>query len=204
MLITAHRGSFTPRVQVGGDASYLISAKKHYVLQCPSAELTDVQNLAAAAIAIYPGGVIVLSAALLFACRKTLLYGESSTPFSRSIAFLHASLSPQFFYFDLLEMAKKLLLVGFASLIAPGSLSQITLAVVGSLLFLVLHLQSYPYKAKLDNVLATAAHLMLCMFFIWCMLLQTDALSDEEDSGKMSEARSLRARVVIISRFAQA
>ena len=60
---------------------------------------------------------------------------------------------PSFFYFDILELTKKLLLIGFASLIKPGSLVQIMIAVIVSLLFLVLHLQASPYQRHLDNIL---------------------------------------------------
>ena len=59
---------------------------------------------------------------------------------------------PSYFYFDLLELCKKLLLIGFASLIEPGSLLQIMVAVLVSLLFLVLHLQSLPYRRNMDNL----------------------------------------------------
>ena len=93
--------------------AYLLSASKQYAVACPSEELEAAQSIAWAAIILYPVGVIVLCASLLFACRSTLLHSSHSlTPFARSISFLHSSLAPEFFFFDLLEMAKKLLLIG--------------------------------------------------------------------------------------------
>ena len=59
--------------------------------------------------------MIVLSAYLLFLGRQTLLLEGQETPFSRSIAFLHAPFVSKFFYFELLELTKKLILIGFAS-----------------------------------------------------------------------------------------
>ena len=96
-------------------------------------------------------------------------------------------------------MTKKLLLVGFASRLAPGSLEQSVLAVIVSLLFLVLHLQSRPYKAELDNVVATATHLTLAMFFIWCTLLQTGVLGDPEDYNPPSGSGSIISIVMLLS-----
>ena len=93
-----------------------------------------------------------------------------STPFTRSIGFLHAPFRPDFFYFDILELAKKLLLIGFASLIAPGSLVQIMIAVIVSQLFLVLHLQSLPFRRPMDNILATMMNLSLVIFFLYARL----------------------------------
>ena len=72
-------------------------------------------------------------------------------------------------------------LIGFASLIEPGTLAQITVAVIVSLLFLVLHLQSLPYRRNMDNILATMVNLSLVLFFFWTSLLQTGALGGDDD-----------------------
>ena len=48
------------------------------------------QSLAWLAIMLYPVGVVVLSAWLLYLGRQTLLLEGESTPYTRSIAFLHA------------------------------------------------------------------------------------------------------------------
>ena len=93
----------------------MVSYPRHYAIQCPSNELSDAQSLAWAAIFLYPVGVVLLSAWLLYLSRQALLLEEQSTPYTRSIAFLHAPFVPKFFYFELLELTKKLLLIGFAS-----------------------------------------------------------------------------------------
>ena len=93
----------------------MVSYPRHYAIQCPSNELSDAQSLAWAAIFLYPVGVVLLSACLLYLSRQALLLEEQTTPYTRSIAFLHAPFVPKFFYFELLELTKKLLLIGFAS-----------------------------------------------------------------------------------------
>ena len=174
--------------EMGETQRFIVSYRKHYAITCPSSELTEAQSIAWLAIVLYPVGVIVLCALLLYFGRSTLLLAEEGTPYTRSIAFLHAPFRPTFFYFDLLELCKKLLLVGFASLIEPGSLKQMMVAVLVSQLFLVLHLQSLPYRNHLDNVLSTVINLSLCVFFIWCLMLQMGALGDDDDleSGRLS------------------
>ena len=174
--------------EMGETQRFIVSYRKHYAITCPSSELTAAQSIAWLAIVLYPVGVIVLCALLLYVGRSTLLLEEEDTPYTRSIAFLHAPFRPTFFYFDLLELCKKLLLVGFASLIEPGSLKQMMVAVLVSQLFLVLHLQSLPYRNHLDNVLSTVINLSLCVFFIWCLMLQMGALGDDDalESGRLS------------------
>ena len=127
----------------GSTQRYLLSYSKNYAIECPSDELTRVQGLAWCAIILYPVGVLVLCTLLLFSTRQRLLLEDHNT-FSQALGFMHSSFVPHYFFFDLMEMAKKLLLVGFASLISPGSLEQIVIGVLISLLFLVLHLQAYP------------------------------------------------------------
>ena len=109
--------SFTD--EVGGSQAFLVSFPKHYALACPSDELTDAQSIAWVAIFLYPVGVVVLCAYLLSISRQVLLLEEQATPCTRSIAFLHAPFVPKFFYFELLELTKKLLLIGFASVHLP-------------------------------------------------------------------------------------
>ena len=167
--------------ELGESQAFLISDRKHYAVPCPSDELKGAQSTAWLAIFLYPVGIILLSAWLLYLGRSTLLLEQESTPYTRSISFLHAPFKPTYFYFDLLELAKKLFLIGFASLIEPGTLAQITVAVIVSLLFLVLHLQSLPYHRNMDNILATMVNLSLVLFFFWTSLLQTGALGGDDD-----------------------
>jgi len=185
--------------ELGESKAFLISSRKHYVLTCPSDELSDAQSLAWVAILIYPVGTILFSAWLLYLGRARLLLEEESTPYIRSIAFLHAPFVPSYFYFDLLELCKKLLLIGFASLIEPGSVVQLMIAVLVSLLFLVLHLQSLPYRRHLDNMLATMINLSLCVFFIWCLLLQTGTLANEDNSGELSDTGTAVSVMMLLS-----
>ena len=224
--------------------SFLISQERHYALACPSEGLVEAQSIAWVAILLYPVGVLVLIAYLLYISSHALLLEEQDTPYTRSIAFLHAPFVPKFFYFELLELTKKLLLIGFASalrptlvepscclgvisraahskashllltracvcctvpcdsqLIEPGSLLQIMAAVIVSQLFLVLHLQSMPFRSSMDNILATMVNLSLVVFFFWCSLLQTGALGDKGDieSGHLSPMGQTVSVLMLIS-----
>ena len=60
--------------EVGEAQHFLVSYRKHYAVPCPSDELSDAQSIAWVAILLYPVGVIVLSAWLLYLGRSTLLF----------------------------------------------------------------------------------------------------------------------------------
>ena len=127
----------------------------------------------------------MLCALLLYIGRSTLLL-EEGTPYTRSIAFLHAPFRPAFFYLILSSSPE--VAAHWLPLIEPGSLTQMMVAVLVSILFLVFHLQSLPYRSNLDNVFSTMINLSLCVFFIWCLMLQMGALDDDDalESGRLS------------------
>ena len=74
---------------------------------------------------------------LLLAARKALST-EEETRLSAALGFLHREFEPRYFWWEILEVVKKLVLVGFAAIILPGSVTQLIVAFVVSLLFLLL------------------------------------------------------------------
>ena len=75
-----------------------------YTLECgaegePTAEYQRLRDVAAVALAIYPLGISLFTAALLFLARKPLQAGLS-TDFTRAIAFLHQEYEPSFFWWE--------------------------------------------------------------------------------------------------------
>ena len=75
-----------------GSSSWLIADVS---IQCGSDEHLQAQALARVAIAIYPIGLIVLNASLLFHARHAISFGPR-TELSKALAFLHSEYKPQF------------------------------------------------------------------------------------------------------------
>ena len=91
-----------------------------YALECgpegaPTAEYRRLQTVAAVAIACYPIGISLATALLLYLAREPLRAGRA-TEFTRAIGFLHDGYAPRFFWWELVEQLRKLLLVGLAAL----------------------------------------------------------------------------------------
>ena len=80
-------------------------------IQCGTGEHDDAKALAWAAILFYPVGLLVLNAALLFTARKAILSGRHTT-LSRGISFLYREFEPHLFWWELVEMLRRLVLVG--------------------------------------------------------------------------------------------
>ena len=77
-----------------------------YSLACYDTEHGRVVSLAWVAIALYPLGVPLLYLTLLLFARKAIL-AEKPTELSRSLTFLHQDYTPPMFWWELVEILKK-------------------------------------------------------------------------------------------------
>ena len=82
---------------------------------CGSTKHRTAQSIAIAAILLYPIGLFALNGALLFYARDAIL-SEKPTALSRAVAFLHREYLPAFYFWELMEMARRFLLVGLFTL----------------------------------------------------------------------------------------
>ena len=75
-------------------------------IQCGSAEHSQAKAVAWFAIILYPIGLIVVVTSLLIAARKAITT-HTSTPLSRSLAFLHREFKPErFYWWEVVEMLR--------------------------------------------------------------------------------------------------
>ena len=80
----------------------------------------------------------------------------SLAAFSRSLSLLHKEYEPRYFFWEIMELTRKLILVGVASLelVRPGSVTQLYMALIASVFFLVLqvtHVSSPPHVLCLPH-----------------------------------------------------
>jgi hypothetical protein len=122
-----------------------------YTLECgpagqPTAEYERLTTVALIAVMLYPVGISVFTAILLYLARKPLREGKT-TDFTRAIGFLHAEYEPQFFWWELVEQLKKLVLVGLAVFVTPGSIGQL----VFGLIFALVHVRRFRGQRSPQN-----------------------------------------------------
>ena len=77
-----------------------------YSLNCDTDEYDAVMNLARAAIVLYPLAIPLVCLVLLLSTRKAIL-AEQPTPLSGALAFLHQDYEPSMFWWEIVEIAKK-------------------------------------------------------------------------------------------------
>lgn len=121
----------------GDGSAYL---KADVAIQCHTPDHERAISLAWVAIILYPFGLLVLNGALLFAARKAILAGKP-TALSRSIAFLHQEYEPHLCWWELVEMLRRLVLVGLMVLY-QGTMMQIIVGTFIAILFLLLQVHA--------------------------------------------------------------
>ena len=157
-------------------ASYLMADVS---IVCGSPKHDDAKRIAWAAIFLFPIGLFTLNGILLFLARNAIL-SERSTPLSRAVSFLHREHLPAFYFWELMEMARRFLLVGLY-VIGPyerGSMMQLATACLTCIVFLVVQAQAMPYRGQTDNYVGICCSFALAVLFLACIFYKVSTLTD--------------------------
>ena len=186
------------------DVSYL---RADYSVICSSngedqPAYAQLKLLASVVIIIYPVGIPVVYAVLLFTSRHTVTTSGNGwlkevehalRTHSDSLNFLTANYRRPYFWWELVETVKKLLLASFFALpfMGHGTLVQLLVALALQLVFLVVQVYAAPFKRASDNYFALSTNVALVFGLFSCMVLKQDELV--EATAGVLEA-SLRSR----------
>ena len=153
----------------GAEYSYL---KEDYTVQCRReshgqllSEWEVIEAWSCAAILFHAFLIPVCFLALLISQRRSLYEGKP-TDLARALAVLYRPYAPESFFFEFVETANKVLLVGLARVIEPGTSLQLALAVSVALTKLTVVAIRHPYRKATDNLLASCTSFMLVMFLV--------------------------------------
>jgi len=149
-------------------------------IECNTPDHDAVKQVAWAAVVIYPIGLWLASLALLRKASTTILSGKT-TAFSRSVTFLYQGYRVPTFWWELMEMLRKFLLVGLFVTVEPGTILQIALGTVVSAAYVMIELKAHPFESLTDDALAQAASWCLLMLFFCCVIYKYDELTASDD-----------------------
>ena len=121
-------------------------------IECNTPEYDAVTALSWLAIVAYPIGLLVGCLLLLRQASDAIVSGKA-THLSRAIDFLHTEYKVTTFWWELMEMLRKFLLVGLFVILKPGSIMQLAVGTTFCAAFLMVQLQASPYKMRSDSTL---------------------------------------------------
>ena len=142
-------------------------------------EYRNIQQLATLAILLYPVGIPVGYATLLFMSRRGRIWRLRG-----ALQLLSKDYTKGAYFWELAETSKKLLLTGFLALpiLQPGTLEQLLLALVISNAFLLVTFYASPFKERTDNAFAVICDFSLVLIFFAGIILKQAQLLEEVDS----------------------
>jgi len=139
-------------------------------------------------VVIFPVGVTLLYFWLLWS-KRGKLQGNVEERLEdedlASIAFLWEPYDPRFWWFELVETARRLIMTGVLSTIRPGTFTQICFGLLISIFFMGLICKLEPYTEKRDTWLAILASSQLILFYLSAtfMKFRSTALDPFDDRG---------------------
>jgi len=169
-----------------GDHSFL---RADYAVECGTDAHARAESLAWLGIGLYPIGISLLYIVLMWNARHALS-SDKPTALSKALGFLVRDYEPAYFWWELLEAWKKLFLVGFAVLIEPGSVVQLVVAFLFSLVYMLLTAVAQPFKDDSDDYFAKACGFGLTAVFFFSVILKVGVLSEAVDDVLSEQLRS--------------
>ena len=139
-----------------------------------------------AVLCVYALGVPCVYALLLFSERRTIM-DEDHTPLADALAFLHEDYKPSCYGWDLAVFVHKLTTVGFSSLIMPGTMSQLVVAMLIMLTFQLLIILKRPYRSPEAGLLALVEQTFLLIFMVLCFIVKAEQLALQLPEDQMTE-----------------
>ena len=161
-----------------GGRSWLIA---DVAIECNTGSHDLAQALAWTAVAMYPMGLILLNAWLLYSAREAIR-SERPTSLSRALRFLHGDLKPHLFWWELMEMGRRFILIGLFVVwpFHQGQVMQLALASLVAMAYLLMQSQAAPYRNQFDNSLALSCSFSLSTLLLCCIFYKILSLTELE------------------------
>ena len=98
------------------------------------------------------------------------------SPRSGRLAFLWAAYKPEYWYFEIVETSRRMILTALLSVISPGTSGQIVVAVVVSSFYVGLYDKLSPYAERFDNTTASIGMVQILITFFAALVVSESLL----------------------------
>jgi len=153
--------------------------KVDVAIDCTRRAYDDARALAWLAICIYAVGLQVVVGLLLFAARNAIRT-RRVTGLSQAIQFLYRDYKVGMFWWELVEMQRRFLLVGIMVLF-QGPMMQLVIGTLLSATFMLFQVQARPYRQMSDDFLASTCSFGLVCIFVSCTIYKYISLVQSRD-----------------------
>ena len=103
------------------------------------------------------------------------------TPTARRLAFLWQAYKPKYWYWEIIETTRKLMLTAVLSVLSPGSAEQSIFGVIMAWAYITVYSYYQPYEEDSDNVLAAAGQIQIFFTFFAALIIQNHLMGRDWD-----------------------
>jgi len=161
----------------GGD--YL---RADYRIRCTDKKHQKLMVYAACMIVLYPVGIPVLYASVLFR-NRVVLFNETNRKESlavKSISNLWEPYKPSLFYYEVVECGRRILFTGVVVFIFPDSVAQIAVTLMMAFIFAVTSEVLSPFESRWDAWINRMGHSVIFVSMYVALLLKVDVSEEDE------------------------
>ena len=171
-------------------------------IECNSPKHTAFQVYAGLMIALYPVGIPVFFAVLLFRKRKDLknaaLRTYNGELVHQSTSSLWKPYKPSVFYYEVVECVRRALLAGVVVFIYPNTAAQIAVTLAVAFIFAFASERLDPYESKWDGWVSRMGHIMVVLTMFVALLTKVDVSSEGTQSQNIFAAILVASHVAMV------
>ncbi|CAM9614990.1 unnamed protein product [Ectocarpus sp. 12 AP-2014] len=168
-----------------------------YRIHCTDTTHEAFEVYAGFMVFVYPVGVPLLYAVLLFRRREALANASADKAVAQSIAGLWEPYKPERFYYEVVECGRRIMLTGVIVFIYPNDAAQIAITLLISSFFALVFEVLSPYKSESDTWLSRVGHVIVFLSMFDLLVLKVD-VSDERAQSQAAFAGVLVAGHVLM------
>lgn len=169
-----------------------------YRIHCTNAKHKTFQVYAGIMITVYPLGIPLLYAVLLFRRRDVLADPTADKTVAQSIAGLWEPYRPERFYYEIVECGRRVMLTGVVVFIFPNDAAQIAITMLITFVFLLFFEALSPYKSEADMWLSRGGHVIVFLSMFDMLLLKVDVSSERDQSQDVFAGVLVAGHVLMI------
>ncbi|CAN0382790.1 unnamed protein product [Ectocarpus sp. 12 AP-2014] len=177
------------------DVEYL---RADYRIHCTDTKHQAFEVYAAIMIVVYPVGIPLLYAFLLFQRRHVLADAGADKTVALSISGLWEPYRPERFYYEVVECGRRVMLTGVVVFIFPNDAAQIAITILLTLFFSLLFEILSPYESESDMWLSRGGHVILFLSMFDLLLLKVDVSGESDQSQAVFSGVLVTGHVLMI------
>jgi hypothetical protein len=146
-----------------------------YSINCNSSYYTSFLPLIGPALVLYPIGIPLLFFLML-------KFKRNVHPWDENLSFLYKTYRPEFWWFEVYELLRKLVLTGLIIFVMSGTATQIAIACIICACSICIHLRLRPYEEYFDDILQGFSLAELLVMTYCALLLKLDLTGADKTS----------------------